>query len=114
MNLDTLPFKIGMEYENWEFELDVIEDKLIGRDSYLYIGNEVTELYGFKIERIELIFYWDILEVVCITILCNSTELEKTIQSENYRLWIKSVEDNTVIILVSPDTFSNDITSLLW
>lgn len=99
MKLDTLPFKIGMEYENWEFELDVIEDKLIGRDSYLYIGNEVTELYGFKIERIELIFCLDILEVVCITILCTLKELEKQLEVTSFKFEIKPYPNKTILKL---------------
>lgn len=31
-----LPFKIDKQYENWEFELDVLENRLSGYESYKY------------------------------------------------------------------------------
>lgn len=60
MNKIYIPFKIGMYYEEVEFEVEVLNDRIIGYDSYLYVGN------NFKDIEIELIFYWDIL--VCVLI----------------------------------------------
>jgi len=37
MRKDNIPFKIGMQYENWEFNLDILPDRIKGLDSYLNI-----------------------------------------------------------------------------
>ncbi len=57
-----------MYYEEVEFEVEVLNDRIIGYDSYLYVGN------NFKDIEIELIFYWDIL--VCILIK-STKEIER-------------------------------------
>ena len=63
-----LPFQIGQHYENWEFDLEVcINDKIKEFDSYIY-------LKSFKFLNIiplqtELIFFFDILELVILTII---------------------------------------------
>ena len=63
-----LPFQIGQHYENWEFDLEVcIYDKIKEFDSYIY-------LKSFKFLNIiplqtELIFFFDILELVILTII---------------------------------------------
>lgn len=59
MDLETLPFHLGMEYENWEFYLEPINDRIKGCDSYIYIKN--YSVSGVRTKNIELIFYWDIL-----------------------------------------------------
>lgn len=59
MNTDALPFQLGMQYENWEFDLEPIKDRISGYDSYIYL-KEISIL-GAKSKRIELIFYWEIL-----------------------------------------------------
>ncbi|WP_291072997.1 hypothetical protein [Empedobacter sp. UBA5987] len=68
MNKIYIPFAIGMYYEEVEFEVEVLYDRIIGYDSYLYVGN------NFKDIEIELIFYWDIL--VCILIK-STKEIER-------------------------------------
>ena len=67
MRKDKLPFKIGEDYENWEFDLEVcINDKIKGFDSYIYLKNfkflDITPL------QTELMFFFDILELVIMTI----------------------------------------------
>lgn len=62
METNILPFQLGMEYENWEFDLEPIGDRIKGCDSYRYI-NSFT-LPGTKIRSIELIFQFDLLMVV--------------------------------------------------
>lgn len=62
----NIPFQLGMEYENWEFDLEILPDRLEGYDSYLWIGNKVNKFLNFTPYRTELIFYWDRLEVVII------------------------------------------------
>ncbi|WP_312133188.1 hypothetical protein [Empedobacter sp.] len=68
MNKIYIPFKLGMYYEEIEFEVEVLNDRIIGYDSYLYVGN------NFKDIEIEFIFYWDIL--VCILIK-STKEIER-------------------------------------
>ena len=68
MNKIYIPYKIGMYYEEVEFEVEVLNDRIIGYDSYLYVGN------NFKDIEIEFIFYWDIL--VCVLIK-STKEIER-------------------------------------
>ena len=58
-----LPFEIGREYENWEFDLEVLDvERMKGYDSYIYI-REIVFL-GAIPRYVELIFSWDILDAV--------------------------------------------------
>lgn len=66
MKTTFLPFQIGEQYENWEFDLDYLkEERIKGLDSYLYIKKSFFLQYNAR--RIELIFALDILEVVIMT-----------------------------------------------
>ncbi len=68
-----LPFQIGEQYENWEFDLEYLnEEKIKGFDSYLYLWQSAF-LYLVS-SRIKLIFAWDILEVVIMSFEFNSME----------------------------------------
>lgn len=68
-----LPFQIGEEYENCEFDLEYInEEKIKGFDSYLYLWQRAF-LYLVS-NKIELIFSWDVLEVVIMSLEFNSQE----------------------------------------
>lgn len=60
MKTDFIPFKIGMEYENWEFDLEPVENTL-EYDKYLYFKNDITSIFGFEVSKIFLYFSWDIL-----------------------------------------------------
>ncbi len=61
-NID-LPFQIGEHYENWEFDLEVLDvERIKGYDSYIYI-REIVFL-GAIPRYVELIFSWDILDAV--------------------------------------------------
>jgi len=73
MNSDILPFQLGMQYENWEFDLEPIDSRIKGYDSYIYI-KEITVL-GIKPRKIELVFYWEIL--VTIILDFNDSDLLK-------------------------------------
>lgn len=60
-------FTLGAEYEELEFELSVLPERLLGIDSYLYIGEGFnTELKDFKFE-IELLYEWELLKALIIT-----------------------------------------------
>ena len=79
MTKDQLPFKIGEDYENWEFDLEICNyDKIKGFDSYIYLKNfKFLEIIPLQTE---LIFFFDILELVIITINTKDhREMEKLI-----------------------------------
>ncbi|MEZ4801145.1 MAG: hypothetical protein R2797_00115 [Gelidibacter sp.] len=99
MKIDFIPFQLGMQYENWEFELDILPDRVKGKDSYLYTGNEVTTLYGYKVAKIELLFNLDILEEIRITISCTYKELEKQLKLTSFKIEIKPYSNKTILIL---------------
>ncbi len=67
MKKDKIPFKIGMQYENWEFNLDILPDKIKGLDSYLNIDESLNTFLNVRTDKTELIFSLDILEGVIIT-----------------------------------------------
>lgn len=71
-----LPFEIGLGYEIWEFELEVLgHERIANYDSYLYVG-EINKFLNFYTYQTELIFHWDILEMVVLTFLnINTTNL---------------------------------------
>ncbi|MDN3690776.1 hypothetical protein QWZ06_00065 [Chryseobacterium tructae] len=61
-----VPFRIGYQYGNWELNLMSIADSIPDNSycSYLWVGSEIKKFLNFIPHRTELIFYWDILEVV--------------------------------------------------
>lgn len=69
-----LPFQIGEQYENWEFDLEYLkEEKIPGCDSYIYLWKKL--FLHIVPSRIELIFSLDILQVVIMT--CEFENLEQ-------------------------------------
>lgn len=59
------PFKLGEQYETWEFDLEIMDkERIEGCDSYIYLGN--ISLFGENAEYIEMIFSMDILIAVYI------------------------------------------------
>ncbi|TWP23168.1 hypothetical protein ETU10_08720 [Apibacter muscae] len=65
----NIPFQLGMEYENWEFDLEILPDRLEGYDSYLYIGKEFNYFMNYPTDKTELIFILDRLVAVILTFL---------------------------------------------
>lgn len=59
MKTDILPFAIGTEYSNLEFDLEILPDRIAGYDSYLYVGKEVKNFLNYPTDKIELIFFCD-------------------------------------------------------
>lgn len=55
----SLPFKIDKQYENWQFELDALDDRLPGYHSYSYIGEQLNYFLNYPTESTELIFNGD-------------------------------------------------------
>lgn len=69
MNSNDLPFEIGKDYENWEFDLEPMSiERIPVHDSYLYTG-DVKKFLNFFPQKTELIFHWDILEIVILTFI---------------------------------------------
>ena len=67
MKKDKLPFQIGKHYENWEFDLEPSDiERILGFESYFYI-RELSFL-GIIPRYTELVFCWDILKVVILTV----------------------------------------------
>ena len=67
MKKNKLPFQIGKHYENWEFDLEPSDmERILGFDSYFYI-RELSFL-GIIPRYTELVFCWDILKVIILTV----------------------------------------------
>ncbi len=60
MKITEIPFKIGMQYENWEFDLELVDTKR-SYEIYEYIKGDITEINESKVEHIYLYFELDIL-----------------------------------------------------
>ncbi|MCD9584765.1 hypothetical protein [Tenacibaculum maritimum] len=60
MKLEELPFKIGMQYENWEFDLE-LERVERSYEVYRYFKKDIKNLDGKNIQEILLYFELDIL-----------------------------------------------------
>ncbi len=63
MNINFIPFKLGMQYENWEFDLEP-DFETTEFDRYLYIKKDMNTLLSIPVERIYLSFNADILFMV--------------------------------------------------
>jgi len=61
----NLPFAIGADYEIFEYQLEIKEDKIKNYDSYSY--HKETEFLGLLSDSIELIFNYDTLEIVVLS-----------------------------------------------
>lgn len=69
----NIPFKLGMQYDNWELSLEILQDRIRYYDSYIYLGSEFNLFFNFLIDKTELVFNWDILVGIIISI--NNTDL---------------------------------------
>lgn len=63
----NLPFRLGMDYEELEFDLEILPDRLEGYDSYIYLG-KFNNFLNYSTDRIELLFSMDVLEGIIITL----------------------------------------------
>ena len=60
MKIDFIPFQIGMQYENWEFDLDPI-DSFSNYVKYELVKKDSIRLFKHRLNRIVLYFNLDIL-----------------------------------------------------
>jgi len=125
METDILPFPIGIEYENLEFELEVLPEKIKGYDSYIYVGKKVKNFLNYPTEKLELIFHWDILQAVIIKQIdfnpkqkllkyfevIEENEKFSIYQNEEIQLYIIKASNN--ILYGKPDVISSILPTLL-
>ncbi len=91
MKTINLPFIIGKDYENWEFDLEVLDiERIKGYDSYLYLKKII--LFERNADYVELIFLFDILEIVFIKFSFESQEklleFKEKLTSKSYTIII--------------------------
>lgn len=60
MKIDFIPFQIGEQYENWEFDLEPVKTTKT-YDQYKYLKADQRELFYIPINQILLTFNLDIL-----------------------------------------------------
>ena len=77
MEKGNLPFLLGLDYEQWEFSLEVLnKEDILGMDNYLYL--EDISFLGVVPKSVEMLFSLDILQVVRIIYeFDNQKELDK-------------------------------------
>lgn len=92
----NIPFKLGMQYDNWEFDLEVTKDRIEGCDSYIYTGKKFNK---FKYKT-ELIFNLDILEAVLISFENSNSDYNELSEIVNLKLncFSETLENNEVKI----------------
>jgi len=100
---NKLPFKLGEQYDNWEFDLLAIGEFLeneISYEVYEFIG-ELPALSDIKPNKVELLFNADVLEKVVYHFEGNLVERFEQLFSDSGKLHIKlsyiKAEDETVL-----------------
>ena len=96
----NIPFKLGMQYDNWEFDLEVTKDRIEGCDSYIYIGKEFNKFLNYSKYKTELIFNLDILEAVLVTFENSNSDYNELSEIVNLKLncFSETLENNEVKI----------------
>lgn len=67
MKPNYIPFQIGMHYENWEFCVDILPDRINGFDSYMNNDDSLNMFLNFHSDKTELIFSLETLVGVILT-----------------------------------------------
>ncbi len=123
----NLPFNLGMDYEELEFELEILPDRIQGYDSYIYLG-KFNNFLNYNTDKIELLFRMDVLEGIIINYnylssrafdyIANQLEsllgnpqivYEHGYNEHGYKLYKFNVLDSFVILMYG----NNDITLLI-
>lgn len=106
MKNQNLPFQIGEHYENWEFDLEILDvERIKGYDGYIYI-REIVFL-GAIPRYVELIFLIDLLQIVIFNYELQKSDLRKIIETLDEKLMLKNRLDKIVI-------YSIDVNLELW
>ena len=96
----NIPFKLGMQYDNWEFDLEVTKDRIEGCDSYIYKGKKFNKFLNYSKYKTELIFSLDILEAVLISFENSNSDYNELSEIVNLKLncFSETLENNEVKI----------------
>jgi len=96
----NIPFKLGMQYDNCEFDLEVTKDRIEGCDSYIYIGKKFNKFLNYSKYKTELIFNLDILEAVLISFENSNSDYNELSEIVNLKLncFSETLENNEVKI----------------
>lgn len=82
MKQNKLPFKLNMPYEELEFDLEVINNRFVGYDSYKYLKEVV--IFNIPVKNVELIFYWEILKIIILEFENSDMEKVFKLQIQGY------------------------------
>jgi len=125
MKTDILPFPIGLEYEDLEFDLEVLPGRIKGYDSYIYIGKDLKNFLNNPTDKIELIFQWELLVAIIISIEYNEADLHLELlkyltlveKKGNYTFYtnneVSLITIENMVIYGKPDEVSILYTTLL-
>lgn len=96
----NIPFKLGMQYDNWEFDLEVTKDRIECCDSYNYTGKKFNKFLNYSKYITELIFNLDILEAVLISFENSNSDYNELSEIVNLKLncFSETLENNEVKI----------------
>ena len=96
----NIPFKLGMQYDNWEFDLEVTKDRVKGFDSYIYTGRKFNKFLNYSKYKTELIFNLDVLEAVLISFESSNSDFNELSEIVNLKLncLCETLENNEVKI----------------
>lgn len=96
----NIPFKLGMQYDNWELDLEVTKDRIDGCDSYIYTGKKFNKFLNYSKYKTELIFNLDILEAVLISFENSNSGYDELSEIVNLKLncFSETLENNEVKI----------------
>lgn len=72
-----LPFKLGANYEDLEFSLEILPDRVPQYDSYLFVGTEVHIFLNNHTHKTELVYNLDTLEAVILTFKKSTASFKK-------------------------------------
>lgn len=92
----NIPFRLNMQFENWEFDLDFLPSRIKGYDSFKYRRKLSTTYFGNNIKKFELMFNADILTAVIINLNTSSLPLLvnlKLMIIENNKTEVISIEE---------------------
>ena len=82
MKLNHQPFKIGMEIENFEFDIVVLNLDCNGYEKYKYLKEISVD--SRKPKKVELYFLWDVLKIVVFHFSTNNIKNIELPNTENY------------------------------
>ena len=77
--MDTIefPFELGTDYENWEFDLEILPERVPYYDNYIYVGKYVKFFLNNITYNSELVYNLDILEAVILTFKMSTASFNK-------------------------------------